>query len=90
MKVCESCGGCKTHARTFYGMPVQVVCGTCLGTGLISLGYESQARWRQLREEAIDRGIREGWVEEVWAGEPGQARPTVRPMSEIYSARRAS
>jgi hypothetical protein len=77
VKVCEICI-CGAHHRTYRGQHIRVLCGVCHGTGVVSLGYESEARWQALREKALSRAIREGWFEEVWVGEPGQARRVVR------------
>lgn len=78
MKVCESCCAQGYHERTYQGRLVKVLCGACLGVGSICLGPEGEARWRAQRAAAIDRGSREGWLEEVWAGEPGNARKVLQ------------
>jgi hypothetical protein len=89
MKVCESCGGMKCHPKTYYGKPVRVICGTCLGVGLLSLGYESQVKWQRLRAEALARAIREGWYEVEWAGEPGHAQKVLRLVRDAEQRRSA-
>lgn len=59
MKVCEVCGGvgCTTGC---------VLCAACQGTGFISLGHESAARYESLVVEAREKAARLGWSEEVW------------------------
>ena len=91
MKVCESCGGMKCRDRISHGTPIKVICGCCLGTGLISLGPESEARWREHRAAALSQAIREGWYEEIWAGEPGNARKVIRLIgrADLVQARTA-
>lgn len=74
MKVCEMCSALGYAERLHHGQRIKVLCGCCLGVGSLSLGHESAAHWRQLREQAIARAIREGWYEEAWHGEPGQAK----------------
>ena len=58
MKVCEVCGG--------MGHQGVLICGSCHGTGLISLGHESAAKYAVMIAEARKKAARLGWMEEVW------------------------
>lgn len=80
MKVCESCVAHGYTERIYQGNRIKVLCPTCLGVGSLSLGYESHARWNERRQAAIARGERDGWYEEVWDGEPGNATKVLRCM----------
>lgn len=59
MRICEICGGlgCNT---------ARLLCAACEGTGLICLGYESEARYEQMKIHAREKAARLGWTEEVW------------------------
>ena len=58
MKVCEICAGIGHNGH-------KLLCPVCEGTGLICLGYESEARYAALKADARARGEREGWTEMV-------------------------
>ncbi len=73
MKVCEVCGG--------MGHRSKVLCSACKGTGLVCLGREGETHHAALRAEARARGEREGWVEDEWEGEAGNARPVRVPVT---------
>ena len=81
MRVCEACAAKGYTERIYHGNPIRVLCGSCLGVGSISLGYESHAKWNQLRQIAVARGQREGWFDHQWAGKPGEARKVLLPMA---------
>lgn len=89
MKVCEACIAHGYTERVYQGNRVKVLCPVCLGVGSLSLGYESHAKWNRMRQQAIERGEREGWLEEVWAGEPGNARKVLAPMRQDAKRRTA-
>lgn len=59
MKVCEPCAGngCRVSC---------ILCPTCQGTGLISLGPESAERHAELVVKAREKAARLGWIEEAW------------------------
>lgn len=80
----------RTHPRVYQGIHIKVLCGCCLGTGLIGASHFSRAEYDRLREEAQARGIREGWYEVVWEGEPGHARQVPRRMGPAEFVERSA
>lgn len=74
MKVCEICAGLGCR-------PDKVMCPTCYGTGLISLGHESSARYERMKVATREKAARLGWSEIVWDGEPGNARKVTRRVT---------
>lgn len=89
MKVCEVCGGSGCRATDC------LLCVTCQGTGLISLGAESAARHAALVVKAREKAARLGWIEEVWEpvdpllNYPALARTVLRVVTVPHKARRA-
>jgi hypothetical protein len=90
MIVCEVCIGRGYSDRTLNGQCVRVLCPDCLGARSRCLGLEGMPRWRAQRAEAIERGGREGWYEEVWDGAPGEARKVLRRMGPAVAQRRSA
>lgn len=59
-----------------------VICSVCFGTGSISLGHESAARYEVMKRAARVRAALAGWQEDVWEGEqPGPVRKVRRVIT---------
>jgi NADPH-dependent glutamate synthase beta subunit-like oxidoreductase len=79
MIICESCGGLKTHPHQYHGQRLLVICASCHGTGLLSLGHETAVAYHRLKQAALAQAIREGWYEDAWEGEqPGRVLKVLR------------
>ena len=85
MKACEVCGGVGCGSGC-------VLCAACHGTGMISLGHESAARYEQMKQAAREKAARLGWTEEVWIGEwpHTQPRKVLRVIAAPAKVRRTA
>jgi DnaJ-class molecular chaperone len=76
MRPCEACSG---RGYTHLGPTARQFCSACQGTGIISY-CDWPERTEALVARARHRAVSEGWLEEVWDGEPGNATKVLRKM----------